>query len=122
VFSVLDEFKGKGLKGVLHAFTGTVSDAAKAIGLGFLLGIGGIVTFKNSGLSEVVKYAGPDNILLETDSPYLAPVPHRGRRNESSYIPLVNRKLSEITGIDEETLAEKTYANAVRLFNFERFR
>ena len=116
VFSVLEEFRGKELKGVLHAFTGTVGDAAKAMGMGFLLGIGGIVTFKNSGLGDVVKYAGPDNILLETDSPYLAPVPHRGRRNESSYIPLINRKLAEITGLDEGVVAEKTLANAVRLF------
>ncbi|MCX6254522.1 MAG: TatD family hydrolase [Bacteroidia bacterium] len=82
VFSVLDEFEGKGIKGVFHAFSGNIKDAEKAIGIGFKLGIGGIVTFKNSGLDQIVKVTGPENIILETDSPYLAPVPHRGKRND----------------------------------------
>ncbi len=86
VFKILEEFEGTGLKGVLHAFTGTREDAERAIGMGFMLGIGGIVTFKNSGLDDVVKSVGPENLILETDSPYLAPVPHRGKRNESSYV------------------------------------
>jgi len=117
VFSILDEFSGAGLKGVMHAFTGKSADAEKAIGMGFLLGIGGIVTFKNSGLDKVLENIGPENLILETDSPYLAPVPHRGKRNESSYIPLINRKLSEIYRMDEEAIAEITYNNSVRLFN-----
>ena len=117
VFSVLDDFKGKGLKGVFHAFTGNLEEAQKAIGLGFKLGIGGIVTFKNSGLDKVVKEIGPENLILETDSPYLAPVPYRGKRNESSYICLINKKLAEITGIDEEKIAEITFSNSVELFN-----
>jgi TatD DNase family protein len=116
LFKVLDEFRGSGLKGVLHAFTGSTADAEKAVGMGFLLGIGGIVTFKKSGLDEVVKFAGTGNVVLETDSPYLAPVPHRGRRNESSYIPLISRKLSEILDMEEEEVAKKTSGNAVRLF------
>ena len=83
VFSVLDEFAGKKLTGVFHAFSGTMQDAQKAVGMGFILGIGGPVTFKNSRLDKIVEEAGPGNIILETDSPYLAPVPFRGKRNES---------------------------------------
>lgn len=116
VFSVLDDFKEKNLKGVFHAFTGNLEEAQKAIGLGFKLGIGGILTFKNSGLDRVVKEIGPDNLILETDSPYLAPVPHRGKRNESSYICIINKKLAEIFGIDEERIAEITFLNSVELF------
>ena len=117
VFSVLDEFKGKGLKGVFHAFTGNIKDAEKAISMGFKLGIGGIVTFKNSGLDKVVKETGPENLILETDSPYLAPVPYRGKRNESSYICIINKKLAEIFGISEEEIASITFANSTSLFN-----
>lgn len=116
VFSVLEEFKGRDLKGVFHAFTGTIKDAEKAISLGFKLGIGGIVTFKNSGLDKVVKETGPEHLILETDSPYLAPVPYRGRRNESSYICLINKKLAEIFGKSEEEIASITYSNSTGLF------
>jgi TatD DNase family protein len=116
VFSVLDEFTGKGLKGVLHAFTGNIEDAERAIRMGFKLGIGGIVTFKNSGLDKIVKEIGPDNLILETDSPYLAPVPHRGKRNESSFICLINNKLAEIFGMSEEAIASITYNNSAELF------
>jgi TatD DNase family protein len=116
VFGVLEEFRGSSLRGVLHAFTGTLQDAEKAIDLGFKLGIGGIVTFKNSGLDKVVKEIGPENITLETDSPYLAPVPHRGKRNESSYICIINKKLAEIFGTSEKEIAAITYANSTELF------
>ena len=117
VFSVLDEFEGKGLKGVLHAFTGNDKDAARATGMGFKLGIGGIVTFKNSGLDNIVKAIGPENLILETDSPYLAPAPYRGKRNESSYICIINKKLAEIFGMREETVASIIFANSTGLFN-----
>lgn len=116
VFSVLDEYKGKGLKGVLHAFSGDIYDAEKAIDLGFKLGIGGIVTFKNSGLDKIVRETGPEHLILETDSPYLAPVPYRGKRNESSNICIINKKLAEIFGLSEEEAGLITYANSVRLF------
>jgi TatD DNase family protein len=122
VFAVLDEFEGKGLKGVLHAFTGTLEDARKALGMGFMLGIGGIVTFKNSGLDRIVKEIGPDSLILETDSPYLAPVPHRGKRNESAYIRLINKKLAEIFGMEEEEVAAITFDNSIRLFNLEQWK
>ncbi len=117
VFTVLNEFKGSGLKGVLHAFTGGIDEVKKASDLGFMLGIGGIVTFRNSGLDKVVKEAGPENIILETDSPYLAPVPYRGKRNESSNICLINKKIAEIFAMKEEEAAEITYHNSVELFN-----
>jgi TatD DNase family protein len=117
VFSVLAEFEGQGLKGVLHAFSGDLNDAQKAIVMGFKLGIGGIVTFKNSGLDKIVKEVGPEHIVLETDSPYLAPSPHRGMRNESSYICIINKKLADIFGMSEEKVASITFANSAELFN-----
>jgi TatD DNase family protein len=117
VFTILDEFEGTGIKGVLHAFTGNIHEAERAIRMGFMIGIGGIVTFKNSGLDKIVKSIGPGNLILETDSPYLAPVPYRGKRNESSFITIINRKLAEIVGMEEQEIAAITYANSVRLFN-----
>jgi TatD DNase family protein len=117
VFSVLEEFKNRPISGVFHAFTGTIQDAEKAIELGFKLGIGGIVTFKNSGLDKVVKEIGPEHLILETDSPYLAPIPYRGKRNESSYICIINKKLAEIFGRSEEEIASIAYDNSTRLFN-----
>jgi TatD DNase family protein len=117
VFSVLDEFQGKGLKGVLHAFTGNQNDAERAIGMGFKLGIGGIITFKNSGLDKIVSNLKPENLILETDSPYLAPVPYRGKRNESSYLFIINKKLAEIFKMGEEEIASIFFANSTTLFN-----
>jgi len=117
VFTVLDEFKDKELRGVFHAFTGTLEDAEMAINMGFKLGIGGIVTFKNSGLDRVVCKTDPENLILETDSPYLAPVPYRGKRNESAYVGIINRKLADIFGINEEEMASIVYSNSVSLFN-----
>jgi TatD DNase family protein len=117
LFSLLGEFAETGLKGVLHAFTGGRPEAEKAVDMGFKLGIGGIVTFKNSGLDSVIKDIAPENIILETDSPYLAPVPFRGKRNESSYICIINKKISEIYGMSEEEIAAITYSNSAGLFN-----
>lgn len=117
VFSVLEEFNGKVLKGVFHAFTGNIEDAERAIGMGFKLGIGGIVTFRNSGLDKIVKETGPGNIILETDSPYLSPAPYRGKRNESSYLCIINKKLAEIFGLSEEETAAIAYSNSTELFN-----
>jgi TatD DNase family protein len=93
-----------------------MKDAEKAVGMGFMLGIGGPVTFKNSKLGEIVEEAGINNIILETDSPYLAPVPYRGKRNESSYICIINRKIAEIFRISEDESARVTFENSCRLF------
>jgi TatD DNase family protein len=117
VFSVLDEFRGEKLTGVLHAFTGGIQEAEKAISMGLMLGIGGIITFKNAGLDKVIHLTGPASIIYETDSPYLAPVPYRGKRNESSYIPLINKKVAEITGKSEKETASVAYDNSMRLFS-----
>ncbi len=116
VFSVLEEFAGTGLKGVFHAFSGTADDAKRAIRMGFMLGIGGIVTFRNSGLDSVLLKTGPENIILETDSPYLAPSPYRGKRNESSYICIINRRLAGLFGKTEEEMASLAMRNTRRLF------
>jgi len=120
VFSVLEEFRGEKLKGVFHAFSGTIEDAEKAVGMGFMLGIGGPLTFRNSSLVKTVIEAGITNIVLETDSPYLAPVPYRGKRNESSYIPIINKKLAEVLDMHEESTALITFENSCRLFNIVR--
>lgn len=114
---VLKAYKGKPLFGVFHAFTGDY-DTFKAIqALGdFAVGIGGIVTFKNSGLAEVVEQIPLDRIVLETDSPYLAPTPHRGKRNIPSYIPLVAARVAQAKGVSVEDVASQTTAIATNIF------
>jgi TatD DNase family protein len=102
---------------VFHCFTGDVSEAERAIGLGFLLGIGGVLTYKKSGLDAVVSEIGIDNIILETDAPFLPPVPYRGKRNESAYILYVAEELSSILNMPLEEVAEITTQNASALFN-----
>ena len=117
VFSALEELS-KNVRGIFHAFSGTSEYAQKAINMGFKLGVGGMITFKNAGLEKVLQSVTPHDIVLETDSPYLAPVPFRGKRNESAYLPIINKKVSEIYGIEEEKMAEITYQNTTELFKF----
>ena len=105
------------LSGIFHCFSGSLEQAQKIIDLGFYLGIGGVLTFKKSGLDEVLKQINLENLVLETDSPYLAPVPHRGKRNESSYIPLIAEKLASIYQISLEEIALKTTENAKKVFS-----
>ena len=116
IFEVLDKENCDKLRGVFHCFTGTFEEAQRAIDLGFVLGIGGVVTFKNGGIDKFLHKIDLKNIVLETDSPYLAPVPFRGKRNESSYIIHVLEKLSEIYGISKEKIAEITSKNAEKVF------
>ncbi len=104
------------LKGVFHCFSGSVEQAQQATSLGFMLGIGGIITYKNSGLQKVVEATSLDLIVLETDAPYLPPVPYRGQRNESAYIPLIAGRIAELKQIPLEEVAEITTQNAVTLF------
>ncbi|MEI6681593.1 MAG: TatD family hydrolase [Bacteroidota bacterium] len=104
------------LRGVFHCFSGNTEQATQAIGLGFLLGIGGVLTYKNSGLQTVVENTPAQYLLLETDAPWLTPVPHRGKRNESSYIPLIAQKMAEIKHMSLQEVAEITTANALKLF------
>ena len=116
IFEILDVEKCENLRGIFHCFTGTLDQAKRAINLGFKLGIGGVVTFKNGGIDKFINQISIDNIVLETDSPYLSPVPFRGKRNESSYIKYVLSKLSELYGISEEQLAKLTTENSKKIF------
>jgi len=116
VFKELRAFGPERINGVFHAFPGGAEEALTAVELGFIIGVGGVVTFRNSRLGEAVIAAGINNIVLETDAPYLAPTPHRGKRNESSYLTLVTAKLSEILGISPTEVASRTTANASKLF------
>jgi TatD DNase family protein len=113
---VVAEHQNGKLKGVFHCFSGTAGQAKKIIDLGFYLGIGGVVTFKNSGLDKVLDAVGMENIVLETDAPYLAPVPYRGKRNEPAYIQYVLQKLAAIKNLETAELATITTANAKKLF------
>ncbi len=117
IMSILVDYKNSGLSGVFHCFTGTLEEAQRAVDAGFKLGIGGVVTFKNSGLDKVVKEIELKHLLLETDSPFLAPLPFRGKRNESAYINLIANKLSEIKQLTKEEVARATTQNAIDLFN-----
>ncbi len=119
LFEVLAPHRQKNLKGVFHCFPGGVEDAKKVIDTGFLLGIGGVVTYKNSMMAAVVAAVGLENIILETDAPFLAPVPFRGKRNESAYVKQVAEKVAVIAGATIDEVAEKTTANARRLFALE---
>lgn len=103
--------------GILHCFTGDVAQAKKLIDLNFSLGIGGVATYKNGGLEPVLKEIDLKYFVLETDAPYLAPVPFRGRRNESSYIKHVAQKISEVKLIDFQVVAQQTTINAERIFS-----
>ncbi|WP_114782320.1 TatD family hydrolase [Botryobacter ruber] len=104
------------LRGIFHCFTGTVEQAAKAKKLNFLLGIGGVATFKNGGLDKVLPHLDLKDIVLETDCPYLAPVPHRGKRNEPTYITLVAERVAELMQQPFEEVAAQTTKNALELF------
>lgn len=105
------------MQGIFHCFPGDAEDARRLIDLGFLLGIGGVVTFKNSGLKDVIKQVGIEQVVLETDAPYLAPVPFRGKRNESAYIPRIAGELADTFQCDIKKIADITSRNALNLFN-----
>ncbi|MFU1857566.1 hydrolase TatD [Sphingobacterium sp. CZ-UAM] len=116
LFELLEELKDDKLFGILHCFTGTLEQAQHAIDLGFALGIGGVVTFKKAGLDNVVKEIDLKHIVLETDAPYLAPVPYRGKENESSYLVYVAQKVADLHAMSIEQVAEITTANSKRIF------
>ena len=117
IFEILNDKNCENLRGVFHCFTGDLDQAKKAISLGFLLGIGGVVTFKNGGIDKFLNQIDLKHIVLETDSPYLAPVPFRGKRNESSYIIYVLEKLSELYKVPKEEVASVTTNNAKKMFS-----
>jgi TatD DNase family protein len=116
IFGVLDRAGGPELRGVFHSFTGGPAELERALSYNFMIGINGIVTFKNSNLAEVVRKIPKNRLLLETDAPFLAPVPYRGKRNESSYLPETAAKVAEIHNLSKEEIARITTANAELLF------
>ena len=117
-FEVLEKKKHPKLRGIFHCFSGNLEQAKHATDLNFILGIGGVVTFKNGKIDQFLQEIPLDKIVLETDSPYLAPVPYRGKRNESSYLDLVAGKLVDIYGVDFSEIDRITTENAKKLFAY----
>lgn len=116
-FKIVDELNDENLTGVFHCFTGNIHQANHIINYGgFKLGIGGVVTFKNGGLDIVLPHIDLSHLVLETDSPYLAPVPYRGKRNESAYLKIIAERLAQIKGVTFEEVDEVTSYNALSLF------
>lgn len=113
---IVSPFAEKGLKGIFHCFNGDLAQAQTITSFGFLLGIGGVLTFKNSGLDAVIKEIDIKHLVLETDSPFLAPVPYRGKRNSPEYLPIIATKLAEIKNCTLEEIAIETSKNAFNLF------
>ncbi len=109
-------FAAKGLKGIFHCFSGSYESAKQIVGMGFMLGIGGVLTYKNAGLPEALDKIGLEHMVLETDAPYLSPVPYRGKRNESSYMIEVAKKLAEVKKVTLEEIAAITTTNAQKIF------
>lgn len=104
------------LTGIFHCFTGTLDQAKRVVQMGFFLGIGGVVTYKNGGLDQVIPYIGLDKLVLETDAPYLAPVPHRGKRNTPAFLPAIAQKVGDLLEVSLEKVGEVTSQNALNIF------
>lgn len=113
---VIKEFVPKGVRGIFHCFGGSYQNAREILNMGFYLGIGGVLTYKKSGLAEVLEKIDLKHMVLETDSPYLTPVPFRGKRNESSYLKYVAEKLAQVKNVPVEEVAAITTANAEKIF------
>jgi TatD DNase family protein len=118
VYNIVKEEQDGSLNGIFHCFSGNLEEAKKITDLGFLIGIGGVITFKRNNLVNVIEKIDLKNLVLETDAPYLTPVPKRGKRNESSYLIYVAQKVAEIYKIPVDKVAEITTANACNLFGF----
>lgn len=116
MFTVLNEVQTPDLKGVFHCFSGDLEDAYRAIDMGYYLGIGGVITYKKSNLPEILREIELESILLETDAPFLTPVPFRGKRNESAYINYIAEKIADIKSVSIQEVAEITTQNAKDLF------
>lgn len=113
---IIKEEQDGSLQGIFHCFTGSLEQANEIVNLGFLLGIGGVSTFKNGGLDQVIPHLGLENLVLETDAPYLAPVPYRGKRNSPAYLPIIAEKIGDFLAISKDEVALKTKENALNLF------
>ena len=112
-----DILKEANYKGVIHCFSGNSENAKMYLSIGFYLGIGGVITFKNTNLKETIKEIPVDKILLETDAPYLAPTPYRGEKNESRYIPIIAEEIGNLLNKTKEEIGEITTQNASKMFN-----
>ena len=119
IYPIVKEECTDDLKGVFHCFTGSETEAQKIADLGFKMGIGGIITFKNSGLDKVVATIPLEHLLLETDAPFLTPAPFRGKRNQSAYLTYIAEKLAEVKDMEIGEVAEVTTMNAIELFNLK---
>jgi len=119
LIALIREIQFPGFRGIFHCFSGTASQAEAIIELGFILGIGGPLTYKKSALPEALQNISLDHMVLETDAPYLPPTPHRGKRNESSYIPLIAQKLAEVKGVSIGEVATRTTQNALQIFGMQ---
>jgi TatD DNase family protein len=117
VIEIVKAEKTEDLCGIFHCFTGSLEQAREIIDLGFYLGIGGVSTYKNGGLDKILPEIGLENLVLETDSPYLAPVPFRGKRNSPEYIPQIAEKLGDITGNSLEKVSEITQRNSLNIYH-----
>jgi TatD DNase family protein len=116
IFEILQKYEGTGLRGVFHAFSGTPEQALHAVENGFLLGIGGIVTYRNSGLDKTIRTVDLHHMVLETDSPFLPPVPHRGKRNEPAFLIFVAETVARLKSVDIAEIARITTENACSIF------
>ena len=114
--ALVEQVKDENLRGIFHCFSGDAAQAKKITDMNFLLGIGGVATFKKGGLDTVLPEVALEHLVLETDSPYLAPVPYRGKRNEPSYIPIVARRVADLKNISIDDVKRVTTANAANLF------
>lgn len=119
VVRILKDVNKPDLRGIFHCFSGNIEQAKQAIGFGFSLGLGGVVTFKNNKMQETLKHIDLKHLVLETDAPFLAPMPYRGKRNEPAYIPLIAQKVAEIKGISLQEVADTTTANALKMFGIK---
>lgn len=113
---VVKNYQGKNLKGIFHCFNGSLQNALEIVDAGFYLGIGGVITYKNSGLAEVIKEIEIKHIVLETDAPYLTPVPFRGKRNESGYLKYIVQKIAEVKNMNPAEVGALTTQNAQHIF------
>lgn len=121
LLEIIEDIGDPKLRGVFHCFTGNVAQAERAVANNFHLGIGGVVTFKNGGLEPVLRQLPRERFVLETDAPYLAPAPKRGKRNETSYIPFIAEKVAELWETSAEEVSRQTNQNAWQLFDLDRF-
>lgn len=119
ILEVLEDFRNRNLRGVFHAFSGDVAVAEEITRKGLMIGVGGVVTYKKTQLPDVIRAIGLQHVVLETDAPYLAPVPHRGRRNESAYLTLTAGAIAAILSVSLDEVTEITSANACKLFNLQ---